>query len=242
MLALPMLIGLVVSVVIVLIAFAIALGPSIAAIIAGGSAMSGNAGAAPAAMMAGLVGVGGLLVLVGIIAAVIISVIAYAWTYAAAEPMWKGGDPDISGGLSKAMEHLGSLVVAGLIVAVVCGLLGITFIGPIIFLFFCIWVTPYIMQANESGTGAIGASFKLTSANFGPSAMLVLGLIVVGIVGFVINAILGFIPLIGHLIGLAVNALVSAYGILAIMRFYNLLTGAPAPAAAAPPAPTAPTA
>ena len=233
MLAVPLLIGTLVAVAVVGLTFVLALGPAIATAIYGGASGSMSS---PAALLPALLGVGGLLVLIGVLVAFVIAMFTYGWAYAAAAPMWGGGDPDISGGFNKAMAKLGPLVVLGLIVAVVIGLLGWTVIVPILAGLFCLYCLPYIMMANESGTGAISASIKLSRENFGPTAMLFLGFIVVGVASGIINMVLGVVPLLGHILGLGVNALVAAYLTLATIRFYSLLTGS---AAAAPAAPTA---
>ncbi len=232
MLAVPLLIGTLVAVAVVGLTFVLALGPSIAAAMYGGA--SGHM--SPAAILPALLGFGGLLVLVGVLVAFGIGMFTYGWAYAAAAPMWGGGDPDISGGFNKAMAKLGPLLVFGIIAALVICLLGWTVIVPILIGLFCLYCLPYIMMGNESGTGAISASIKLSRENFGPTAMLFLGFIVVGVASGIINAVLGMIPLLGNIIGLAVGALVGAYATLASMRFYSLLTGS---ATAAPAAPTA---
>ena len=112
-------------------------------------------------------------------------------------------------------------------------LLGWTIIVPILIGLFCVYCIPYIMQGNQSGTGAIGASINLAKNNFGPTGLLFLAFVVVGIAAGIVNAILGIIPILGQILALAVGALLGAFAILAVQRFYALLTGAAAPSAPA---------
>ncbi|HLN47272.1 MAG TPA: hypothetical protein VK216_03315 [Magnetospirillaceae bacterium] len=240
LLALPILVGFAVAGICVGIVGAIAFGSLIAGGGLAGAMAGGGDARGPGAMIAMLFSGLGLLFIVALLVGIVIGVFGYAWAYAAAEPIWQGGDPDISGGFSKAMGKLPQLIVLGLIVGVVTLLLFWTFIVPLAVGFFCIYTIPYVMQGNESGTGSIGASINLAKNNFGPTGMLFLALIVVGIVAGIISSILAIIPLLGLIVQLAVTSLVGAFNIAVIMRWYNLLTGAPS--AAAPPAPTAPTA
>jgi hypothetical protein len=240
MLAVPILVGSLVAGIVVVIGAMVAFGSMIfgggaAAMLSGGGTEGRGAGGLMAALFSGM----GILFIVLCLVAIVVAVLGYAWAYAAAEPLWKGGDPDIGGGFGKALAKLGSLAVLGIIFTVVFLLLGWTIIVPLAAGLFCIYCIPYIMQGNESGTGAIGASINLAKNNLGPTAMLFLAFIVVGIAMGIVNAILGIIPFLGSLVGLAVGALGGAFGILAVMRWYALLTGAAAPSP--PVVPTVPT-
>jgi len=230
MLALPILVGAAVALIVV----------GIVGVLAFGSLMGGGLGAmstgdnrAAGGLFAMLFSGLGLLFLVACVVAVVAGMFGYAWAYAAAEPVWQGSDPDISGGFSKAMGKLPQLIVLGLIFGVVFLFLGWTVIVPLLVLLFCAYALPYIIQGNQSATGAISASINLAKNNMGPTAMLVLAVIVVSLVVGLVSGIFGLIPLLGWIIQIAASALVGAFNILAIMRWYNLLTGTPAASAPA---------
>ncbi|MBV8172349.1 MAG: hypothetical protein JO219_10520 [Candidatus Eremiobacteraeota bacterium] len=238
MLAVPVLVTALVTAILIAIGVMVGFGSLFAAGGLAGMAGAGEGGRGPAALAAGIFSGAGLLFLICALVGVLVSVFGYAWAYAAAEPVWKGGDPDIGGGFNRALSKLAPLVVLGIIVVLVAGLLSWTIIVPLAVFFFCLYTIPYVMQGNQSGTGAIGASINLVKDNFGPTAMLFLGLIIVGIVAGIINAILGLIPVLGQIVAIVVASLIGAYSTLAIMRWYTLLTGsAVATAAPAPPAP-----
>jgi len=231
MLAVPILVGSLVAGIIIAIGVVIAFGSLLAG---GGMAAILSGGASHGAGILGLLFSGlGFVFVVLCFVAVIVALLGYAWAYAAAEPVWQGSEVDIGGGLNKALAKVGPLAVLGIILALVFGLLWWTILVPILVGLFCVYCVPYIMQGNQSGTGAIGASINLAKDNFGPTGILFLAFIVLGVASAIINAILGFIPILGQLVALAVGALLGAFCILAVQRFYTLLTGAPAASTAA---------
>jgi hypothetical protein len=228
MLALPILVGGAVAVVVAGIVGMLAFGSLMTGGLAGAMATGDNsrgAGGLFALLFSGL----GLLFLVACVVAVIAGMFGYAWAYAAAEPVWQGGDPDIGGGFSKAMAKLPQLIVLGLILGVVFLFLGWTLIVPLAVFLFCAYALPYIIQGNESATGAISASINLAKNNLGPTAMLLLAIVVIS---FVVGLV-GAIPILGWIVQIVGAPLVGAFNILAIMRWYNLLTGTPAASAPA---------
>jgi len=231
MLAVPILVGCLVAGIIIAIGVVIAFGSLLAG---GGMAAILSGGGTHGAGVLGLLFSGlGFVFVVLCFVAVIVALLGYAWAYAAAESLWQGGDADIGGGLNKALAKVGPLSVLGIILALVSVVLGWTIIVPILVGLFCVYCIPYIMQGNQSGAGAIGASINLAKDNFGPTGILFLAVIVLCIAAVIATKILGFIPILGQLAALAVVALLGAVGILAVQRFYTLLTGAPAPTTAA---------
>jgi hypothetical protein len=240
MLAVPILISVLVAGIAVAVGGMVAFGSLLAGGgLAGAMSGEGGGGRGPAALLALVFSGLGFLFLIAVLAAIVIAIFGYGWAYAAAEPVWQGGDADIGGGFGKAMSKLPQLVILAIIVGVIEMLFFWTIILPILIGLFCIYCIPYIMQGGQSATGSIGASINLAKSNFGPTAMLFLAFIILGFVAGIINAVLGWIPLLGQLVAIAVGSLLGAYGILAIMRFYNLLTGSATPTVPAPTAPTA---
>jgi hypothetical protein len=243
MVALPPVICGVVAGIIIGIGIALAFGSLMAGGGAAGMMGAGGEGRGAGGLLAALFTGAGLLFLVALVIAVIIGAFGSVWAYAAAEPVWSGGDPDIGGGFSKAMSRLSAIIVLGLIAAViVC--LAWTFIVPlaaaIFFLGWGLYIVPIILKDNQSAFAAISASMKLSNEARNTTWMLLLGLLVIGVGTGIVNAIIGIIPFLGALVGLAVGALAQGLGALAVWRFYNIVTGAATPtppvvAAAGPP-------
>lgn len=242
MVALPVVIGGVAAGILVGIGFALAFGSLMGA--GGLAGAMGGEGRGAGGLFAMLLSGAGLLFLLALIIAIIIGCFAAVWTYAAAESVWSGADPDLGASFSKAMGRLGAVAVLGIIAAViVC--LSWTFIVPLAAaVFFLVWglyIVPFIIKDNQSAFGAISSSMKLSRENMNSTLMLLLGLIVIGVAIGIVNAILGIIPFIGAIVGLIVSALGQGLSSLAVWRFYNILTGAAAPAVAAAPPPSTPT-
>jgi hypothetical protein len=244
MVAVPVIIGGVVAGLVVGIGFAIAFGSLFAGGGMAGMMGAGGEGRGAGGLVAALFTGVGLLFLVALVIAVIVGAFATVWAYAAAEPVWSGGDPDIGGGFSKAMSRLPAIAILGLIGAVIL-CLSWTFIVPlaaaVFFLGWGLYIVPLIVKDNQSAFGAISGSMKLSGEARNPTWMLLLGLLVVGVACGVVNAILGIIPILGAIVALAVSALAQGFSALAVWRFYNLVTGAAAPTAVAASPPSAPT-
>ncbi|MBV8222803.1 MAG: hypothetical protein JO293_05540 [Candidatus Eremiobacteraeota bacterium] len=207
---------------------------------AGAAGMMGGGERGPGAMFGAIGFVGILVVIIVALVALAVFFFGHAWAYAAAEPVWRGGDPDLGGGFSKALAKFGSVLVLAVVLGIVLVLLGWTIIVPLLVAFFCCYSVVYIIYGNQSGTGSISASINLAKNNAGPTAILIVSLVVLAFVLGLISAI----PFLGWIIGLVGNALLGAFAVLAVLRFYSLLTGAatatPVAAAPPPPPPTTP--
>jgi hypothetical protein len=209
------------------------------AIAAGGAGMSGlfssDNGFDASMLFGALAGAAVWAVLAAIISGVI-TMISEAAVVEGSENALQGRAPDLGAAIGKAFAKIGDLLIFGLILGIVGGIVGVTFIGPIVVWFFMMFGLPAIMIGNESAFTAMGTSWKLTTQNFGPSASAFLGIFVVGICVFVASWIVGLVPIIGHFIGLALFGFLWAYAAVVAVRFYDILNrrSAPLPAAAMP--------
>jgi len=158
--------------------------------------------------------------------AVAVSMFTYAWTLVAAEPCWLGQDPAWDRGFNRAAGKLVTLAAYVILVFLMTIVSIITIVGPIVIAFLTMYGPAYILFGNRSATAAIGDSFRLASENITPTLILVLAFIVVYMMGFIVNLVLGWLPIIGLFVGLAFQWLFSAYIALAIVRFYDILNAA----------------
>jgi hypothetical protein len=234
----PLAVGLVVLVLVLVMG-----GASLLAMMGGAGMMAGNnsdAGAgAMAAGLGALFGTLGLAVLVG----AVLGVIANAATCSAADDAWNGRTINLGASVSRALGMFLNLLVFIVIVGLACGIVAITFVGPLVVAVLMMYGLPAIVIGGRSGIDAISDSFQMVTKNFGPSAMAFLGLIAAFVVVGIVNVIVGHIPFIGTLISLVLGALVSAFVAVVTVRFYTLLRGSggvmittPAPPPMAPPA------
>lgn len=186
----------------------------------------------------------GLLGIIGGIVMLLIFAIANAAVIAAAENVWQGRQPDLGGGISKAIGKLPAIIVAGIVIFILAipGILTFIFVIGAIWLillgFFMMYTLPAIVSGSQGAMDAIKASFNLAKTNVAPSAMAFVGIVVVAIIGNVINTIFSHIMIVNFIVAFAVGGLTSAYTALVAVRFYDLLSGAK-PAAA--PVTTTPT-
>jgi hypothetical protein len=221
---------------VMVIAFVLALVLGMGSIFAAGGlgAMMGRGGdtGAGLAALSGLLGTLWIIILV----AGLLGMIAYAATIVAANDAWAGRPVDIAAAIGKGLASLVQLLIFGIIIGIVCGILAITFIGPLIIGILMMYGLQAIVLGGHSGISAIGESYRLVTKNFGPSIIAVLAVIVVYIASFVISMVLGFIPIIGQIISLLISAFVGAYACTVVTRTYSLVvSGASVASMPAPP-------
>jgi len=193
----------------------------------------------------------GLAVLVGIV----LSLLATGATYGGAADVIQGRSVDVPSLMANGTKYAGSIFVFGLILAVVGalaelvvillgvishGILGV--LGGIVLFFAAIYVGFLLIYGFAAlvvgGRGPVDAmqeSAALARANVGPTLMVVLAAIVLFIITAIVNAILGFIPFLGFLIGIAIQGACAAFIALISVRFYMLLSGRVSPTVAASP-------
>jgi hypothetical protein len=233
MLAVPQLL-----VAIVAIALALILGMGSIFAAGGIGAMMGRNGD-PGAGIAALSGLLGTLWIV-VLVACLLGIVAYAATIVAANDAWAGRPVDIAGAIGKGIASILQLLIFGIVISIACGIVAITFVGPLIIGILMMYGFQAIVLGGHSGISAIGESYRLVTKNFGPSIIAVLAVIVVYIASFIVSMILGLIPILGQIISLLVGALVGAYACTVVTRFYSLIvsgaTVASTPASSGPPA------
>lgn len=161
-----------------------------------------------------------------ILFAFVVVTFAYAWTLAAAEPIWTGGEPALERGFHRAAASLLQLLVFELLIALLSIASLIVIVGPVIVAVLAMYGPPYIVLGGRSATQAIGDSFRLASANLGETLILVLAFIVVWICALVVIPLVIFVP-IGPI---AAACIMRSYVALAIVRFYGLLNARAVPA------------
>jgi len=214
----------------------------VVAIVVGGSALLASFGSLQSNPMALWTVLAASLPFFGLAALVafVIALIADGATVAAAESAWITGVADISGGFSRAMSKLGDLVVAGIVLCLICAVIAITIVGPLILLFLMLYVLPAIVVGGESAFQAMGTSWNLATKNVGATFAAFISIVLVGIVAAIVNSIISHIPILGVIISLALNGLLSAFAALVVVRFYDLLRGSATATVVTPTAPPPP--
>ncbi|MDQ6780876.1 MAG: hypothetical protein M3Z37_06960, partial [Candidatus Eremiobacteraeota bacterium] len=176
---------------------------------------------------------------------VLLSLLANAIVVAAAEHVWHGGGPDLGAGVSKGLSKLPTLLVLfliGCVIALICIPLMFILIGvplAIVLGFFFMYTLPAVVVGDRGAVEAMRESWNLVRANFGPSAMAFLGIVVVNIIGAIVRNLFHAIPFLTVIVWFVVGGLIAAYSALVLVRFYDLLRGSAATPATIPtPGPT----
>jgi hypothetical protein len=177
--------------------------------------------------------------LIGLPVLMLALIVANVMTIAAAEEAWQGRPPDFGRAFSIAMTKLPAIIVASLLIALMAIipsmliiLLGLGLLLLLALGFFMMYVTAAIVLGNQSGTGAIGESFRIVRANAGSSALAFAAIIIVAIVGQIISTVVSHVPVLNLVSAFIVGGFTSAYTALVSARFYDILSGR---TAAAPP-------
>lgn len=177
-----------------------------------------------------------------LLVAFIIGIVANGAAVSASESAWQSGTADVGGGFSRALAKAGDLVVCAIVLGVIFIAISWTVIGPLAEFFLMLYVLPAVVVGGESAFQAMGTSWNMATKNAGPTFGAFIGIILTWIVVFVINAVIGHIPVLGWIVSLLLNALLSAYVALVVVRFYDLLRGSATatvvPTSPPPPPPT----
>ena len=166
----------------------------------------------------------------------LLSLLAVAVVMGGAERVWHGEPADLSHGLGKAAGKLPQLIglfVVEIILVAICGALTIILIGPLlglVLVFFFMYTIPAIVVGNEGVFAALGTSWRLVRQNLGPSILAFIGIVVIQVIGAIINGLFSHAAILSLLVNLVVGGLTAAYSALVLVRFYDLLRGAGAPA------------
>jgi uncharacterized membrane protein len=159
------------------------------AVVLGG--MLGMAWMMNPAMMAGLLGLVGLYV----ISMVILGVIAGGAIVSIAYSELMGKTEDYMTGIRNAVDKLGPLLLAALIIAVGIFIGSLLLVIPgLIFALLVIFTIQEIMIENKSAIEAISASIDMVKKNF---IDVLIFAIVIGVIVLIISFVLNLIPYIG---------------------------------------------
>ncbi|WP_456422568.1 DUF7544 domain-containing protein [Thermococcus sp.] len=123
-------------------------------------------------------------------------------------------------GLNVALERLGDLVIASLIIGVgfVVGLI-LLIVPGLLWLILTAFAVPLIILENMDGVGAVMESIRLVRENF--SEVLVYLVVLIAIV-FVVSVVLGLIPYLGPFVA---SLLVTPYVSISLTMAYHQLSG-----------------
>ncbi len=211
-------------------------------IVIGGSVAIGafSGGLESPGMAQAMMGFAGGIFVVTILSA-LVSLFAHGMTVFMARDVADTGTTTFKGGLDNALGRLVDLILAAVLVALAVGIgFMVLFVPGLIAGFFLMFTFPAIAVEGLSAVGAIKRSIEIVRGRLS-EALAVFGVIVGLLVGFfVVNALIGLIPLLGQLASLALSAGFGAYLALVLVLAFRGLASGPVPAGPGPVAPPPP--
>lgn len=121
--------------------------------------------------------------------------------------------------------RFGEIVIASLIVGFLVGFFSIFFLFPGLFLgFLLMFVLPAVIVEREDPFSAIRHSFQLSLENLGECFTFLVLALFLGVVGYLLFWLFGFVSLVGVAINTLVGGLILAYVSVLLTRFYLSLT------------------
>ncbi len=162
----------------------------------------------------------------------ILGLVAHGMTVGMAKEALDTGTTSISSGLSIAVGRLGQLSVASLFVGVIV-LIGLMllFVPGLVPSFFLMFTFVSVIVDNVGAVAAMKKSYAMVRANMNDSVVFFIAMIAVGAVFAIANMVLGVIPVLGQLIGLAIMGVFGGYASVVIVMVYTEMektAGAPA--------------
>lgn len=170
--------------------------------------------------------------LIFVLIMIVVGVVTFALTVCMAADVVENGSTSLGSGMSRFTSNLGSLLIAGILTGLIVGVGTVLCVLPgLVAGFFLMFVFAAVVLGNMGPTEAMQSSFATVKENVVDA--LVLGAIIIGlsIAGGIVSSILGFIPVLGGLVGAIITAVVYAFCLLLTVEVYHDLTTT-APAAA----------
>lgn len=207
------------------------------ATVLGGAIGAGAIGAMHPGAALGMIAAGGIWLVLGVVVLVLLSLLANAIVVGAAEHVWHGQPPDISGGISKALAKIPTLlalfgisVVLGCLCVILLPLLGLGALLGLAMAFFFMYAMPAIIVGNQGAVDALRSSYHLVRANISPSITAFIGIVVVLALGRIVTVLFSHIPVVNIIVHFLVGGATTAYAALVAVRFYDILRSQIAPA------------
>lgn len=157
---------------------------------------------------------------------IVLSMVAGGMMVAMAHDTLVGRVTSLGSGLAATRRRLGDLIVASILGGLIIGIGFMLFLVPgLIAAFFLLFTLPAVMLGGMSGTGALSASVKLVSSHLSDSLLLAFGLLVIGLLVGIVGMVFRFVPVLGALATVILQAVLAAYASLVIVAAYRRAEG-----------------
>lgn len=169
---------------------------------------------------------GGLLVLS--ILSALVTLLAHSMTLAMAHDALEGRPVTLKSSWAVTLERIVPLVVAVVLVGLLVSI-GMAFLvlPGLIIAFFLMFTFAVIVVDGQDALQAIMTSVRLVTANFGSVFVLFLVMLALGVLFWLVNVIVGLIPIAGPLGAIVVSSAFSAYLSVFLLQAYRSIRELP---------------
>jgi hypothetical protein len=181
-------------------------------------------GASPHGMMPAAGAMAGGALLVGLVG-MILSLFAHGATVAMAREAIDTGTTSLDSGIATATARLVPLLIGAIVVGVIVMIGTMILVIPgLIAAFLLMFTFVLIVVESLDATEAMKRSYAIVKAHLGDSIVFFIAMVVVGILFGIARAIVGVIPLLGQLAGMALLGVYQGYLSIVLLKVYRELT------------------
>ncbi len=164
--------------------------------------------------------VGGIAVVVVI--GMMLGLVAHGMTVGMAKEALDTGSTSFQSGLSIALSRLGQLIAASALVGILVSIGFMLLIVPgLVASFFLMFTFVSVIVDNAGPVEAMKKSYEIVRTNLNDAVVFYIAMIAVGAVFFIANVILGVIPILGQIAGVALMGVFGGYASVVIVKVYT---------------------
>jgi hypothetical protein len=192
--------------------------------------LGGMAGGSEGMAAGGLAGLIGGFVLFGLGIAILtglLSLVASGVVVVMARDALAGREPGLGPALSAVLDRLGAVVVASALVTVLVGVGMLLFVLPgVAAMFLLMFALPAVLLDGTAPVEGLKRSVAVVRANLGPTLGFVVGAIVAIVAASIASAIVGYVPVLGHLVSAVIFGALISYLTVVGVSLYQALSRA----------------
>jgi hypothetical protein len=164
--------------------------------------------------------IGGFFIV--IIVGMILGLVAHGMTVAMAKEALETGSTSFQSGMSIALGRIGHLLIASVLVGIIVSIgFMLLFVPGLIASFLLMFTFVSVIVDNAGPVEAMKKSYATVKANLNDSVVFYIAMIAVAVVFFIANIILGVIPILGQIAGIALMGVFGGYASVVIVRVYS---------------------
>jgi hypothetical protein len=152
----------------------------------------------------------------------ILGLVAHGMTVGMAKEAIDTGSTSLASGLSIVVSRLGQLLGASVLVGIIVFIgFMLLFVPGLVASFFFMFTFVSVIVDHAGPVEAMKKSYTTVRANLNDSVVFYIAMIAVGAVFFIANVVLGVVPILGQLAGIALMGVFVGYASVVIVRVYT---------------------